>query len=218
MTSGLQSKELRNSLAKAASRYEANLELAVGQDALGYLQLRGLPIAAARRFRLGVVDGGEGSEHPEYAGWLAIPYLTRAGVVSFKFRNLAEDATPKYIGPYETRLYNTLAMDAADRTGVLAICEGELDAITLELCGIPAVGVPGVQVYKKHPEWRELFNGYQRVLIFQDDDEPGRELAKQLHGDIGASSIIRLPGADVNDTFLAFGREGIRRAAGLEAD
>lgn len=200
-------------LGAAARRYQVNLEDA--SVALSYLESRGIPLAVARNFKLGVVDGGEGSEHPDYAGWLAIPYCTRAGVVSFKFRNLAEGASPKYIGPYETRLYNTPAMDRADRLGVLAICEGEIDAITLDLCGIPAVGVPGVQVYKKHPEWTGMFGAYDRVLIFQDDDEPGHQLARELHSDIPGSVVVRLPYADVNDTFVAVGADQIRKVAGL---
>lgn len=209
------SKSLLRRLEAACLRYQGNLT--ENGDAVTYLQLRGLPWSAVVSSRLGVVDGREGSEHPEYAGWLSIPYLTRAGVVSFKFRRF-DDGSPKYIGPYETRLFNTVAMDEADKTGTLAICEGEIDALTLTyLCGIPAVGVPGAQAYKAHPEWRGLFDGYTQVLIFQDDDDPGKQLAQQLHSDIASSRIVRLPSADVNECYMSHGAEGVRKAAGLGA-
>lgn len=209
------SSELRKSLELAAQRYVANLEAAPDSEAANYLLVsRGIQMDAVRRYRLGVVDA-DSPDHPEYAGWLAIPYLTRAGVVSFKFRRL-DSGEPKYIGPYETRLYNTLAMDQADRDGMLGIAEGELDAlVATEYAGVPTVGIPGVEVYKKHPEWRELLRGYERVLIFQDDDEPGRQLAKQLKQDIDVARAVRLPRKDVNETFLLDGADAIREAAGL---
>jgi DNA primase len=220
LTSQLLSKELRTSLESAAQRYEMFLAMdQQGDAAVSYLKSRGISLHVAQLYRLGTVDSGS-PDHAEYAGWLSIPYLTRSGVVGFKFRKMNEaDPRNKYMIPHgqSQRLYNTLAMDLADRTGTLAICEGEIDALTLTaLCDIPAVAIPGSDTYKNRPEWRELFRGYQEVLIFQDDDEPGKRLAQQLKADIDTARIIRLPGKDVNDTYMAHGRDGIRRAAGLE--
>jgi DNA primase len=217
------SDEFRRSLEATAARYQ----MALTEAARAYLLGRGLGPAEVARYRIGLVDGGV-PEHEDYAGMLSIPYLTRAGVVSLKFRR-AHDCSPncqhaKYISPYETRLYNTLAMDEADRTGLLGIAEGEVDAMTLDaLCGIPSVGIPGVETYSKHPEWKELFRGYKQVLIFPDLDEinpktgkrPGDELAKALSRDIDTARVVRLPGKDVNETYRAAGADGIRKAAAL---
>lgn len=211
MTSQLLSKEYKKSLESAAQRYEANLS----QATIAYLKGRGITEEVARdqRYRLGTVTRDD-LLHPEYAGWLAIPYITRAGVVSFKFRNPEPNAKPKYIGPYEHRLYNTQALDDADERGMLAITEGEIDAITLHaLCDIPAVAIPGVDAYQGHPEWAELFR-YPMVLVFQDQDEPGEKLAKAIRADTGAR-IVRLPRKDVNATYVAEGRSAIRKAAGF---
>lgn len=230
MTSQLLSSESRKSLEKAARRYEDHLQGPDGAHARDYLSGRGLPPNVVRDYRLGLVDA-ESPDHQEYAGCITIPYLTRAGVVSFKLRNITGYGK-KYINPgYDTRLYNTLAMDTADRNGILGIAEGELDAIVLTaLVGIPSVGIPGTDSYKAHPEWRELFRGYQQVLIFEDQDEektkivngeevkyrPGAELTKRLRADIDTARVIRLPAKDVNECYLATGREGILESAGLQ--
>lgn len=222
--------ESRKSLESAAARYEANLVAA--NHVLSYLANRGIPLDVARRYRLGVVDAECRVHGEEHKGKLAIPYLARAGVVSFAFRDLYSDGSFKYMTPYPKRLYNTLAMDQADRDGTLGIAEGELDAlIATEYVGIPTVGIPGAETYKAHPEWKELFRGYQQVIVFQDTDPkpsirkdkngeeyeywPGRELAKQLRSDIDVARIIKLPAKDVNATYLEFGAEAIREAAGL---
>lgn len=221
MTSELLSKELRASLEQRTVRYQRALWADSGDVARAYLLSRGIPSHVAQDYRLGVVEAGD-PDHPDRAGWIHIPYLTRAGVALSKFRRL-DDGEPKYLAE-GSRLYNTLAMDEADRNGVLGICEGEFDAIVnTALVGIPSVGIPGVDTYKAHPEWRELFRGYQEVLIFEDQDEvnehtgkrAGRTLSEQLRRDIDTSRIVRLPSKDVNDTYQAFGAEGVRRAAGL---
>lgn len=229
MTSQLLSAEFKKSLETAVSRYETALQGPEGAVARDYLSGRGLSPSVVSDYRLGLVDA-DSPDHSEYVGWISIPYLTRGGVCSIKLRNLSGYGK-KYVNPgYESRLYNTKAMDAADRTGILCIAEGEIDAITLTaLCGLPAVGIPGVDSYKAHPEWRELFRAYQQVLIFEDQDEPqtrkvggvdeiyypGRELSKKLRGDVDSSRIVRLPTKDVNDCYMEHGRDGVLQAAGL---
>lgn len=207
------SSEFRQSLGIAADRYH----MALGGDdlsALNYLHGRGISSLIAGAYHLGVVDGSI-PEHASYAGWISIPYLTRlGGVVSLKFRRLSGDGA-KYISPYPTRLYNTMAFDLAEQLGYVAICEGEFDAIVLDsLCDIPAVAIPGVETWKAHPEWAELFRGFSRVLVFADPDEPGKALADRLIRELDTAQLVALPG-DVNDTYLAKGADFIREAAGV---
>lgn len=226
MASSRLSRELLTSLDTAATRYQRHLQGPEGEAARGYLSGRGLPHSVVSDYKLGLVDA-DSPDHPDQAGWISIPYMTRAGVVGFKFRNPDPEGEPKYLsGPQGSRLYNTLAMDTADRTGQLGIVEGEFDAIVnTALVGIPTVGIPGVDTYKQHPEWRELFRGYQDVLIFEDQDainpktgkRPGRELAAKLKADIDTSRIVRLRDAkDVNEAFLRHGKDAVLQAAGLD--
>lgn len=211
--------ELLRSLEAATSTYQR----ALGDAGRSYLSDRGLSPEAIDFYRLGQVDKTY-PEYESYAGWISIPYITRAGVVSLKFRNLYPGDGAKYITPFPTRLYNPLALDESDQTGVLAIAEGEFDCEILHFeCMIPAVGIPGVETYSKHPEWRELFRAYDEVLIFPDDDpenpvnkrKPGEELAKALQRDVPQARIIKLPGQDVTKTFVDYGVAEIRRIAGV---
>lgn len=212
----------------------ASYETALSDGARSYLLGRGISEAQLAYYRVGQVDNSH-AEHADYAGMLCFPYVTKlGGIVSLKFRQ-AHDCTEacthaKYISPYETRIYNALAFDQADQLGYIAIAEGEIDAITLDFCGIPAVGIPGVETWKQHAEWRELFRGYERVYVFPDNDpdrvvivqgkevvkNPGKDLAKAINRDVDTARIITLPGKDVNDTFLAYGADSIRKAAGLD--
>jgi 5S rRNA maturation endonuclease (ribonuclease M5) len=162
-----------------------------------------------------MVDGGI-PEHAASTGWISIPYLTRlGGVVQLKFRRLSGDG-PKYLGSGgQPRIYNTMALDLADQLGYVAICEGEFDALILDAyCAIPAVGIPGVDTWASRPEWREIFAGYSRVLVFADPDEPGQKLASRVLRDLDTAHLVALPG-DVNETYLAKGADFIREAAGV---
>jgi hypothetical protein len=198
-------------------------QLALSDSGRSYLSARGLSREAIDYYRLGQVDVSH-AEHESYEGWFSIPYITRAGVVSIKFRNPIPDASPKYISPYPSRLYNPMAMDTADRSGLLAVAEGEFDAQILDFeCGIPAVGIPGVDTYNGHPEWKELLKAYDYVPIFQDNDplnpltekRPGEELAKAIMADIDTARVIKLPGQDVTKTFTEHGAAEIRRISGV---
>jgi DNA primase len=213
------SDEFRRSLAKMAASYQSSLQAdsSVAVAARNYLLGRGIDGNVSSHYQLGLVNT-EFDEHASYAGWLCFPYATKhGGVVSLKFRDLspAGDPEKKYITPYPIRLFNPLAFEAADRCGYVCICEGEMDTITVDaLVGLPgespAVGIPGVKGWTAHPEWKELFRGYKRVYVFADDDEPGRDLAKQILKDVDTAVMIKLPAHDVNETYMKHGANVIR--------
>ena len=210
------SDELRASLDAAAVRYHTALAMA-GSPALDYLHGRGISPLTAGDYRLGLVDGSI-PEHEAFAGWVSIPYITKlGGVVQLKFRRIDDGDGPKYMSTGGApRLYNTPALELADQLGYVALCEGEFDAIILTgLCGIPAVGIPGVDTWGSRPEWREIFTGYSRVLVFADQDEPGQKLANRILRDLDTAHVVSLPAKDVNDAYLQFGAGKIRELAGL---
>jgi DNA primase len=141
--------------------------------------------------------------------------MTRlGGVVQLKFRRLAGDG-PKYMGSGGSpRLYNTMALDLAEQVGYVAICEGEFDAIVLDgLVGIPAVAVPGIDTWGSRPEWREIFTGFSKVLVFADQDEPGQKLASRILRELDTAHLVQLPAKDVNEAYLQFGADKIRELA-----
>ena len=211
----MQSSEQGKSLLETAQRYAQNLS----EEAVRYLEGRGIPKEIAEQFLLGtIVDPAPG--HEAHEGWLSIPYITVLGYcVGFKFRRL-DDGKPKYGSPLgqKSHLFNVsdLTLDVPS----VVVCEGELDAIVLSgLCGIPAVGVPGVTAWKPH--FSRLFTGFDTVYIVGDNDmkddgtNPGAEFARRVQGELTNGQIVQLPpGMDINELYLAEGPEKLHHLLG----
>jgi DNA primase len=203
-----QSQSQKELLGQAAQRYGANI-----YQAEDYLKSRGITMEAARLARLGVVGEAE-IGHEQYRGRLSIPYITKSGVVDIRFRALHPAIEPKYMGltGAETKMYNVLDIEKAG--DFIGVCEGELDTITMSSCvGIPCVGVPGANSWKKH--YTRLLADFERVFVFADGDQPGKEFATSLARELPVT-IVQLPdGHDVNSMFVQEGAGYIREKAGL---
>jgi DNA primase len=200
-------KELQKELlGQAAKNYAANI-----YQAESYLKSRGITMEVARLARLGVVVEPEVG-HEMYTGRLSIPYITKTGVVDLRFRSLNPAVEPKYMGltGADTKMYNVLDIERA--SDFIAICEGELDTITLSGCvGIPCVGVPGANSWKKH--YTRLLADFERVFIFADGDQPGKEFATSLARELPVT-IVQFPdGDDVNSFYTKFGAQAIKEKA-----
>jgi len=185
---------------RAAKYYHSALA-----EAEDYLAERGITMEAAEKARLGVVlDPLTG--HEQYVNRLAIPYLTKSGVVDIRFRSLGNEE-PRYMGltGATTRLYNVGSFFRA--SSYICICEGEIDTITLDyVCGIPAVGVPGVNNWKKH--YTRLLSDFDKVFLFSDGDNAGYEFAKSLARELSGLIVIQAPeGEDVNSLYKTHGSD-----------
>jgi DNA primase len=195
-------------LGKAAEKYAASIHLA--ED---YLKQRGIPLEVARLARLGVVETPE-IGHEQYQGRLSIPYVTKTGVVDIRFRSLNPAVEPKYMGltGAETKMYNVLDVERAG--DFIGVCEGELDTLTVSACvGIPCVGVPGANSWKKH--YTRLLADFERVYVFADGDQPGKEFASSLARELPCT-IVQFPdGEDVNSYYIKHGSEAILQKAGF---
>lgn len=106
-------------LEKATAAYQASIDTAGA-----YLSARGITKEAALQARLGVVSEPEVG-HEQYAGRLAIPYITKTGVVDIRFRALDPAVEPKYMGMTGaiTKLYNVKDIDVAGDW--IAVCAGQ---------------------------------------------------------------------------------------------
>lgn len=194
----------------AMSRYHSSLP---GSPAAEYLDGRKLTAQDTAPFRLGyVADPLPG--HDMYAGMLAIPYVrwspgAKGTVVSMRFRCIRKGCEHPNHGKYMSvpgdnpRLFNTVAfLDNEDR---IAICEGEIDAITASVCGIPAVGVAGAESWKPH--FKEPFLGYETVYILADGDDAGMRFATKVAKELPNSKILPCsPGEDVNSEYQKRGK------------
>ncbi|AWY03879.1 DNA primase [Gordonia phage Nedarya] len=189
------SESQRAFLWEATSRYRSDLP---GSPAEEYLASRG--IESIPRFGLGYV-GDPLPGHEMYRGCMAIPYMRHSpwrgwSVASIRFRKL-DGSEPKYLTMPgdKPRIYNTVAMTQYSKD--ISICEGEIDTITAELAGVPAVGIPGAAMWK--PFFRELFLGYRNVNILADGDEAGMAFASTVAKSLPNARIIPMPeGEDVN--------------------
>ncbi|MCA4761920.1 toprim domain-containing protein [Mycobacterium avium subsp. hominissuis] len=204
----------RTFLKEATSRYHQSLPGSLGEE---YLETRGLTSPSIReqvaKFRLGyVVDPLPG--HEIYKGMLAIPYLRWSqehgwAVVSIRYRRIADsEGGGKYLTQAgdRPRLYNTLAL--LKNTSKIAITEGEIDAITAQVCGIPTVGVPGSQAWRDH--FREPFLGYRDVFILADGDEAGLQFAHNVAKTLFNAKVIPMPtGHDVNSLVIEQGKQAL---------
>jgi DNA primase len=205
MKQSISQKEL---LEKATHRYAGNISLA--QD---YLASRGIPLEVARLAQFGVVVEPEAG-HEAMLGRLSIPYITKTGVVDLRFRALNPAVEPKYMGltGAETKMYNVLDVERAG--DYIGICEGEIDTLTLSgIVGIPCVGVPGANSWKKH--YTRLLADFERVFIFADGDQPGMEFARSLARELPVT-IIQLPdGTDVNSMYVQEGSQYFHQKVGI---
>lgn len=201
MKQSVSQKEL---LGKATEKYSQNI-----YQAEDYLKQRGIPLEVARLARLGVVAEPE-LGHEAFIGRLSIPYITKTGVVDLRFRSLNPAVEPKYMGltGAETKMYNVLDVDKAN--DIIGVCEGELDTLTMSACvGIPCVGVPGANSWKKH--YTRLLADFQRVFVFADGDQPGTEFARSLARELPVT-IVQMPdGGDVNSVYVSEGADFILR-------
>ena len=195
-------------LDKATTKYAGSIF-----QAEDYLRSRGIPLEVARLVSLGVVAEPEVG-HEAFVGRLSIPYITKTGVVDLRFRSLNPAVEPKYMGMTgaETKMYNVLDVERAG--DFIGVCEGEIDTLTISRCvGIPCVGVPGANSWKKH--YTRLLADFERVFVFADGDQPGTEFARSLARELPVT-IIQLPdGQDVNSMYVQEGSSYFNQKVGI---
>ena len=97
---------------------------------------------------------------------------------------------------------------------VIAITEGEMDAITLHQVGVPAVGIPGANAWKPH--YRAVLEDFPNVYVVGDGDRAGREFITTVLGDIPDATPITPPeGTDVNSLFTDQGKDAVIQLLGM---
>lgn len=205
------SQQLKKSLEESTARYHSQIFGSPGEE---YLANRGITREAVIAFRLGYVGTGssESRSDREFTRRISIPYLSAGGVVSLRYRSTRDEDTPKYLGlpGIAARPFNTPALLASDP---IYLCEGEIDAISLWVAGLPAVAIPGATSWKK--EWSRIFRMRSTVLLL-DDDEAGKRMGKQVSQSIERCRIINMgvddtgKRWDANSYLVAHGAEALR--------
>lgn len=203
------SESQRESLKQAVSLYHQALP---GSPAEDFLVQRGLEHSLVSKYRFGYVQDPL-PEHSKHQGKLAIPYLRWHprygwGCVSIRFRAL-DDSKPKYSSVHgdKPHIYNTPALNLPGQ--VVGIAEGEIDAVTASIAGLPTVGIPGATLWQSH--WAEMFKGYETVIVLADGDDPGEKLGRTISKQLSNVKLIHFPdGEDVNSIWVNQGQEALR--------
>lgn len=197
----------RKLLERATVQYQENLA-----EAVEYLAGRGIDLEAAHSSGLGVVrDPLPGQE--SLTGRLSIPYLTPSGPVNMNFRCIKDHKCKdvghkKYMtwGGLETNLYNVEALHYAG--SAIAVAEGEIDALSSTLAGIPCVGISGATKWQDH--WNNIFEDFTRVYVWQEGDDAGKKFGDKLVMEVGAIRVPLPPSEDVNSIWVGQGKEALR--------
>jgi DNA primase len=137
---------------------------------------------------------------------LIIPYVDEQHrPFFFQARAIDKNVAPKELnfqGPIPFP-YNKEALDG--KHGIIYLCEGAIDTLTLIGHGFNAVGIPGANSFK--PEWVEMFRN-KNVMLCLDNDAAGkageeRIFAMLQKANIEANHLGLLPeGGDINSLFM----------------
>jgi DNA primase len=190
-------------------------------EVVPYLTSRGLNQQAIDRFKIGYTGD---TDNYSTRNRLAIPYLTPAGPWHIKYRCIEQhdckEAKCKkytYEGGQQQHMYNAAVLLDAER---VVLVEGELDAISVSQCGVPAVAYPGAQTFRSNKHWRFCFDSCDEIIIVADGDPPddkgmgvgereATEVARTLRDSVpGDVDVVVLPqGHDSNSLIQQEGYE-----------
>lgn len=106
----------------------------------------------------------------------------------------------------EPVLFGWQAIDRNARE--VAICEGEIDALSLATCGIPAMSVPFGGGGKGKQNWIEnefdRLEQFEKIYIATDMDEVGEQAAAEIAQRLGRHRCyrVKLPHKDANECLM----------------
>lgn len=135
--------------------------------------------------------------------YAVFPYMRDGELVNYKLRNCDEKRDMQQAGGAEPCLFGWHLIDPKART--VAITEGEIDAMTLHQCGIPALSVN--QGAGNHQwiesDWQRL-ERFSEILIAFDNDEAGNKGAAEVIHRLGVERCKRLifPAKDANQWLI----------------
>jgi len=140
--------------------------------------------------------------------YAVFPYLRDGELVNAKYRNPAEKRDMRQEGGAEPCLFGWHLIDPKARQ--VAICEGEIDAMTLHQVGIAALSVnagAGNHLWIEN-DWNRL-ERFSDILIFFDADEAGQKGAKEVAHRLGNERcrLVTLPAKDANE-YMQAGADG----------
>jgi twinkle protein len=167
-----------------------------------YLRSRSIGQATQDKYRVGCDEKGN----------IVFPFFENGVNVFQKFRSVTEkkmwrdrDCKPVLFG-----------MDLCDPADPLVIFEGEIDAMSGCEAGIPnCVSVPsGASDYTWIDTCWDWLHGFQKIILFGDMDEPGREMVRKVAVRLSDIRIYDAPHEckDANELLQKHGRDALAAA------
>lgn len=162
-----------------------------------WLNSRGLTDETLAAFKIG-------EQLREGKAYAVFPYLRDGELVNAKYRNTEEKRDMRQESGAEPCLYGWHLIDPRART--VAICEGEIDAMTLHQVGVPALSVnagAGNHQWIEN-DWDRL-ERFSEILLIFDTDEAGLKGAHEVAHRLGNErcKLVKLPAKDPNEYLLA---------------
>lgn len=158
-----------------------------------WLNKRGIEDRTIEAFKV----AEQGRDGKSYA---VFPYLRDGELVNVKYRNPDDKRDMRQEGGAEPCLFGWHLIDPKARQ--VAICEGEIDAMTLWQAGIPALSVnAGAGNHQWiESDWERL-ERFSDILVAFDSDEAGQKGAREVVRRLGVARCRKLvlPAKDAND-------------------
>lgn len=194
---GLISKEPEKRTANTATTKSAEQSYAAYYDTLetgcDYLSRRGISLET--QSRLGIL-------YDRKKGAVVFPTSEK----SYNSRKVYDSEGAKCLAAGHRQLFNAGAMD----NDIVFAVEGEIDAASIEECGMPAVGLGGVGMVGLLTEYATALQRKPAIIIAMDNDDAGRKAADKLAQELRDKGypffeVAELYGTvkDANDALLA---------------
>jgi twinkle protein len=159
---------------------------------------RGLTMDTVNEFKVAEQPRGD-------AVYAVFPYFRGAELINAKYRNIADKKDMRQESGAEPCLFGWDLIDPSCR--VVAIAEGELDAMTLHQVGIPALSVnAGAGNHQWIDNDWERLERFSEILLCYDNDEVGRKGAHEAANRLGNERcrvVIFGESKDANEYLLA---------------
>ncbi|WP_295539243.1 toprim domain-containing protein [uncultured Pseudacidovorax sp.] len=150
-----------------------------------------------------------GEQLQDTKAYAVFPYLDEAGqLLNVKYRNPDEKRDMRQEAGAAPCLFGWHLI--APNARAVTICEGEIDAMTLHQCGVPALSIN--QGAGNHQwietDWDKL-ERFSDITVCFDMDEAGQKGAHEVMRRLGIERcrLVQLPAKDAND-YLQQGAEG----------
>ncbi|MEW8997917.1 MAG: DUF927 domain-containing protein [Thermoanaerobacter sp.] len=161
-------KEAYKRLLKIAGEYKESKKKMVKYTVEDYCNEKHFPIEYITS--LGIKNGKVG---------ISIPYMDESGQIIANRQRYHPQSSMRFSWNRGSKvhLYGLWKLNEFREKGYAILVEGESDAQTLWLYGIPALGVPGASTF--NPEWVPILQGL-KIYIHQEPDLGGETFLKKI--------------------------------------